>query len=88
VLILPRGPFVGGAEHRDRARQADLFGPLGNGRQDDRHRRDDKVEPMVLADGEHIQPGLVRQLGGLEDLLHAFLGADRLPRLGVGEDFP
>ena len=64
------------AEHGDRAREADPFGPGRDRGEGDCRRGDEEVGAVVLADREHIQPELVGELGLLEQVAHPLLGAD------------
>ena len=74
------------AEHGDRARQADPFGPHGSRRQDHRRRRHGVVRPVVFSDTEDIEPDLVGQLDLLNQMAHAHIGRQRDARLRVARD--
>ncbi len=62
-------------EHGNRAREPDTLGPRRNRRERNRRRGNQKVGPMMLADGEHVKPELVGQDGFLEQVSHSLLGA-------------
>ena len=62
---------VVGAEHRDRAREADPLGAHGGRREHGRRRGDEEVRAVVLADREHVESELVGELDLLDQLAHA-----------------
>ncbi len=63
-------------EHRHRAGQADALGRAGDRRHHHRRRGDRQIEAVVLADAEHVEPGLIGELGGRHDFGIALRGAD------------
>ncbi|MNE25965.1 hypothetical protein D3C80_1193130 [compost metagenome] len=74
---------VSGAEHSGRTGQFDPFGHLGNRSKHNRHRRDDKVQPVMLPDTKDVEAGFIRKLGCRNDLLQPLLRADPLPGMAV-----
>ena len=82
--VLEDADRVVGAEHGDRAREADPLGPGGDRGQHDRRRGDEEVGAVVLADGEHVEAELVGQLGLLEQVAHPLLRADAGGEVGEG----
>ena len=53
----------------------------GDRRHDRRRRGDRQVEAVVLAHAEHVEAGLVGELGGGQNLGVALLNGDRAARL-------
>ena len=53
---------VGGAQHRDGARQTNATGACSGGAENDRRRRIQVLLPVVLADPKDIETDLVRML--------------------------
>jgi hypothetical protein len=51
---------VGGAQHRDRARESDAFRARRRGREDHRGGRVEEVGAVMLADAEHVEADGVR----------------------------
>ena len=84
--VLEDADRVVGAQHGDRAREADPLGGDGRGGQRDRRRGDEEVLAMVLADGEHVEAELVGQPDLLHEVAHALLGADARAEIGEGGD--
>ena len=64
------------AQDGHRARQPNPRRHLRDGSQHDRSGGDRKIEPVMLAEGEHRKAGRIREFGGGEDLLQALLRAD------------
>ena len=77
------------AQDRHRAGETDALGPGRDRRQDHGGRGDEKVGPVVLADGEQVEPELIGQLGLLEELAHPLLraGAGAQVREGGESEF-
>ena len=86
---------VVGAQHGDRAGQADAARARGRGAEDHGGRGDDEVGAVVLADAEDVEPDLVGQLDLLQQVLQPLLGGDdvagarvrRALREGVDAEF-
>ena len=66
--------------------EPDPLRPRRDGGEHDRRRRDGEVGPVVLADAEDVEPDLVGELGLLDDLAQALLGALALARVCERED--
>ena len=64
---------VRGAEHGHRAGQADALGARGRRGQDHGGRGVEELPAVMLADTEHIEPGLI---GDLDPLQHQFHGSN------------
>ena len=71
------------AEHAHGARQADALRVLADRGEGDGGSRHGEVGAMVLADAEHLEAGLLGQLGLLDQLAQPPLGRDRAPGVGV-----
>ena len=82
--VLEHADRVIGADHAHRAGEPDAFGALRGGSEHHRGRGHDQVRPVMFTDAEDIEAELVGELDLLQQVPHPLLGADRLPRLGVG----
>jgi hypothetical protein len=76
--ILEYPDRIGRAQDRDRAGQANTFGHSRDRRQHHRRRRDRHIQPVMLADGENIEPRRIGKLGRRKHVCQALLGADRV----------
>jgi hypothetical protein len=65
-----------GAQHGHGARQADPFRALGGGGQHDGRSGDDIVGAVMLAEAEHVQADLIRQLDLLDEIAQALCGGE------------
>ena len=74
--VLEDAHGVGGAEDGDGARKTDALGPHRRGAQHDGRRGDEEVRAVMLADAEHVEPELIRELDLLHQLAHALARAD------------
>jgi hypothetical protein len=74
------------AQDGDGARESDALRPRGDGGEHDGRRRDGEVGPMVLTDAEDVEADLVRELGFLDHLAQALLGALALAGVRERED--
>jgi hypothetical protein len=83
LLEHPHG--VGRAQHRDRAAQADPFGPRCGRREDHGRRRVVVLAAVVLTDAEGVEAHPVGERDLLEQVLHPLRRADHPPRRGVGD---
>jgi hypothetical protein len=60
--LLKHAHWIVGAQHADRAREADRLRAFRRGGEHDGGRRDREVRPVVLADAEDVETDLVGQL--------------------------
>ena len=73
------------AENSDRARQANILRARGSRGQEHDGRGIKKLRPVMLANAENVQAHVVGKLNLLEQMLHAFHGAEREARGWVGD---
>jgi len=85
--VLEDADGIVGAEHRDRARQADAGRARRRRREHDSRGGDSELGPVVLADAEDVQSDLIGELNLLEQVAQPLRRADRPARSGVGRDF-
>jgi hypothetical protein len=82
--VLEDAHGIVGAQHRDRAGQADVPRARGGGSQRDGRRRDGVVGAVVLADAEDVEADLVGQHDLLEEVAHPPRRVDPGSHVGEG----
>jgi len=76
-----------GAEHGDRAREADRGRSFGRRGEHDSRGGDSELGPVVLADAEHVEADLVGELDLLEQVAQPLRRRDRPAGCRVGRHF-